>query len=128
MILAQAYNIHRHLHKDNSDRRREHMDFKWEVIEGLLTDSAIWGNPNPIPADMHVLVQYVKGSRNDNTNRRKQTRCVNCTKIYIAEDGTNKCSNTKTTWYCNKCNKAYHPECFVTAHVTKGLLFQPTKV
>ena len=36
MILAQAYNIHRHLHENNPHRRMTDYQFKISVVKGLL--------------------------------------------------------------------------------------------
>ena len=37
MILRQAYNVYRAIHKGNKDKQRSHTQFKVETIRGLLS-------------------------------------------------------------------------------------------
>ena len=127
--LTQAYNVHRHVHKDNPHRSLGHSKFKAAVFRGLLNHPVVRG-PQPVPGsnvfalfEDHQLLQYPVGSKGDGTGRRRNGRCRQCPNTL--EDGTE--FNRKTTYYCAICNVCLHPECHVPFHVQLSANKSPPK-
>ncbi len=114
MCLAQAYNIYRHVHKNDPLRQLSHDRFKAYVVNGFVNhpivrqvridDETHFGD--------HELLQYPPGSRD--ATRRFQGCCRNCPNKDPLT-GKRKFDRT-TTYFCNKCKVCLHPECFTTYH------------
>ena len=116
---TQAYNIHRHLHAANPQKRHSHHQFKVSVTRGLLS------HPIVRPANTHNehrLFQYEPGSRGDGDHRRKVSDCRQCPRtVGVAQN-----RQRRTTYYCNKCEVVLHPECFGSYHAERGVFFLPS--
>jgi hypothetical protein len=79
MCLSQAYNVYRHVNRNQRHKQKNPIDVKIEVIRGLLTHEIVVGNLEPDPADVnHRLVQTEPGSRGTKDNRRKRGDCRSC--------------------------------------------------
>lgn len=103
MILAQAYNMHRFIHK-GTDATLCHTEFKRSVIGGFLSHHVVTPMLLPLTNQGHTLLHFEPGTANDGTLRRKQLKCRQCGK--------------KTQWYCVECQVGYNQNCFYAAHPT----------
>jgi hypothetical protein len=113
MILAQAYNIHRAVHKNNPYALLTHTDFKMSLIRGLLQHHIVRPPQQQAPTVTHALAQHAQGTNSDGTQRRKVGECRGCSGVH--PDGRRY--NRGTTWFCIQCNGAFfHPDCFTRYH------------
>lgn len=114
MILGQAYNIHRYIHKDTI-KSVSHTQFKGSVLKGFLNSYVVSPMLNADDFSTHSLVQYPPGSAtgNDNSNRRKQVACRACSNLNA--DGSRN-TNRRTSFYCQECKVGFHPACFTILH------------
>lgn len=123
MILAQAYNIHRYIFKSTPDLKDE-TEFKTEVIRGLLMHHVVTpAIPTMVFTD-HQLRQFDPGTKDDGSNRRKVVSCRACANTDAAGKKNNK---RRTSYYCQKCEVGFHPECFAQFHATHTAVHTPAK-
>jgi len=115
IILAQSYNIYRHLWDRNPQKRLGHREFQGSVISGLLSH-VIVQPPNLAPVlHQHRLIEQPEGSMGDGTKRRKVLDCRNCP--YKVSGVRNP---RTTTHLCLECNVGLHPRCFLPFHARMG--------
>lgn len=123
MILAQAYNIHRYIHK-NSPESTDDTEFRNEFIRGLLVHHVVTPAIPTVSYNDHQLRQFDAGSNGDGSNRRKVVSCRACSNT----DATGKKNNKRrTSYYCQKCEVGFHPECFLQFHDTVAPVQTPAK-
>ena len=130
LCLTQAYNVHRSINKNRTDRLLSHTDFKWQVFKELMTDRIVmrYGNPQVgVLVDRHELLRFEPGSLGDNTQRRKTFDCRACPRTIQDERGQLRRKNRETSFYCNHCGVCYHPECFIKYHSERSLEFEHPK-
>jgi hypothetical protein len=111
-IMAQGYNIHRHLHK-NDNHKVDHHVFMIRVVRGLLSHPVVRPPALAPLINHHVMKQHDLGSRGDGTNRRKVQACRGCKNLNI--DGTRNALRN-TPFYCSVCQVGFHPACFGPWH------------
>ena len=117
MILAQAYNIHRAIFKDDRSKLKSHTDFKLSIIEGLVKHRLVRRRERMDSFfNDHTLMQFGKGTSNrkGRHNIRKTLKCRQCPNRH--PDGSEN-HQRATSYYCSRCNVALHPgECFDLFH------------
>jgi len=113
IILAQSYNIYRHLWDRNPQKRLGHREFQASVISGLLGHHTV---QPPVLAPVlhaHTMIQQPEGSRGDGSRRRKCLQCRMCPKSISGAK-----QYPQTTYICQQCNVGLHPCCFDAYHRT----------
>ena len=118
-LLGEGYNIHRHLHAANPQKRHSHHQFKVSVTRGLLSHPIV---RHANSQNEHRISLHEPGSRGDEDGRRKVTECRQCPRFV----GLIRNRQRRTPYYCNKCEVGLHPECFGAYHAERGLFFSPS--
>lgn len=116
MAITNAYNIYRYLHGDQLNRSEFQIQLMNELHKSRYKNSVIQTRQSEtqLLKETHTICQYDKGSRNDESNRRKSMKCRHCNSQYSSKG---KLKYTK--YFCLECKVALHPECFDDYHNSK---------
>lgn len=123
MILGQAYNIYRYIHKDTA-YCQSHTQFKGSVINGFLNSYIVSPVLSAADYSNHTLIQFEPGSMADGTKRRKQVACRACKNL--TTDGSRN-TLRRTSYFCQECKIGFHPECFTQHHSVAVSRMTPAK-
>ena len=114
-LLGEGYNIHRHLHAANPQKRHSHHQFKVSVTRGLLS--------HPI---VHAVLTFKMNIVFLCTSQGVVGMETIEEKIRNADNAHTSSASLRIPYYCNKCKIGLHPECFGAYHAERGVFFSPS--